>query len=250
MNVRPRMNPWANMHDGAAKYHRADAPFLAEFDENWGAREPSYRLQLHLEPEPFVGDFERCSIVFLGCNPLYLAQSDAEHHEDEVRGRLTANRLHAPSDHPFLHLDPLMWGYGGGKWWLRALQHVIPAVTHRTGWSGNTLWRNLSERIASADLYAYHAEKGYPVELLRSMPSSRYTYSLVRGALRRGALLVSLWKTSSWVSHWNKAAGLPPSDTAAILRPVHKPRRGVDISSQVYGQANWERIVQALSDAA
>src|SRR5258708_18252783 len=135
------------------------------------------RLHLGVLPQPFFGVLRRASIFILLLNPG-VGPSDyyGEHKVPEFRSAMLRNltQQFAPSEVPFLFLDPRFSWHGGFEWWHSKFAHIIGRLAHAWEVSYSQARYRLAQTLASIELLPYHsAIFSDPDHLLTNLPSVR-----------------------------------------------------------------------------
>lgn len=182
-------NPWLRLPDSAPFVLDEDAELIAKFNAR---AKPQMQLDLTLLPEPFIG-LPGAPVVLLGLNPGWSEDDAAAHADPSFAATLRKNLRHERSTYPFYFLDPAR-DSPGRRWWCRKLRPVIECVGERVAASG----------IFCIEFFPYHSNKYGSVPLLRSQ---EYSFALVRHAVQRGALIVSMRSWKRWTSAVPELAG-------------------------------------------
>lgn len=145
------------------------------------------QLQVHLEliPEPFLGN-PTAPVVLLNLNPGY-SPSDVRHHENPVFAKRSRdNLLHQDSKYPFYLLDPEITA-PGHHWWNRRLRALIERVGRET----------VAQRVLCVEYFPYHSTNFGHQRL--DLTSQQYSFSLVRHAVSRNAIVVIMRGRRLWL---------------------------------------------------
>jgi hypothetical protein len=176
-------NPWLSLPAAAPYVLPEDRALVERY--NRGAPE-SYRIQLGVLPEPFLGRPD-APVVLLALNPGYSDGDPAVHASPRFAAHARANLAHAARHYPFYLLDPANDG-PGRQWWRRRLKTLLEEFPE--------------ERVASAllcvEYFPYHSRRFRAAGL--ALPSQRYGFGLVRRALARGAVVVCMRARTLWTA--------------------------------------------------
>lgn len=184
-----------------------------------------FRVHLDALPEPFVGRPD-APVVLLALNPGYSDDDAALHALPAFAARLRANLAHEPQAYPFYLLDPANGG-PGRDWWR---QHLKPLLQEFS-----------EERVANAllcvEYFPYHSRRFHASA--PRLASQDYGFALVRHAVTRGAVVVSMRAYRLW------SAAVP--ELAAPGRLVRlRSSQNVTLSSQNCPDG-YERIRAAVA---
>jgi len=152
------------------------------------------KLDLDLIPEPFVGHPD-APVIILGNNPgVNSVESAALRREPAFANRMRENLLHQFSaDFPFLYFDPKITSTGK-DWWERKLKSLF-----REFGNGDIARPILARSILAVEFFPYVSHR-FP-RRRPSLPSQQYSFSLVRNAMGRGAVII-LTRGQRW---WEEA---------------------------------------------
>jgi hypothetical protein len=178
-------NPWERLPQQEPFVLPEDASLVAEFNET-----ASEKLTLHLEllPEPFLGR-SNAPVVLLNANPGYSPAGDGRrvHCDPRFAASLRRNLLHRhlSGEYPFYLLDPACPS-GGQTWWERILRCLIEQVGQEA----------VARGVFCVEYLPYHSQRFRHGRL--RLPSQQYSFSLVRDAIRREAIIVLMRKERLW----------------------------------------------------
>jgi len=165
-----------------------DINVVAEFNRN---AQHLARVDLGLLPEPFIG---RCDapIVLLNLNPGWSFDDAKWHRHPGFACRLRANLNQEDSPYPFYLLDPDLKGDSGayspgGIWWRKRLRVLIEHVDSL---------ETVANSILCVEYFPDHSQR-YGGRM-QPIPSQNFSFSLVRSALDREAIIVVLRSQRRW----------------------------------------------------
>ncbi len=180
-------NPWSALPEQPPYVLPMDERAVAAHNGKLGHDQQRYRLVTEtVLPEPFVGDPRTASVVLLLANVGYKAADDVAHAEKAFQRALRRNLLHGETEFPFYFLGPGFETTPGGIWWRRRLRLLIEDTSVET----------VARRVACVEWLTYKSTKFKRCE--EALPSQSYGWSLVRDALARGAVVVSLRSCKLW----------------------------------------------------
>lgn len=142
-------------------------------------------LHLNILPEPFVGN-PAAPVVVLGNNPGYSEKGLGLRGDSVFMCRMRNNLLHAPSDCPFLYLDPAFSG-PSKKWWESKFKHLLRHF-------GNDV---VARSILAVEFFPYSSQRYGHGRL--PLPSQQYNFHLVRSAIARRAVVVLTRGEKRWL---------------------------------------------------
>ena len=166
------MNPWQKLSKRRPFVLDEDRTLVTEF--NLTASERT-RLQLDLLPEPFVGSL-KAPVLLLILNPGYAAADRDVHARVAFRAHVRTCHVQSAAQFPNYYLNPRVTG-GGARWWLRIAAPLIREF-------GVPI---VARNVSSLEYMPYHATT-FAHSGLR-LPSQSYTFSRVRDAMNRGAVI-------------------------------------------------------------
>jgi hypothetical protein len=147
-------------------------------------------LGLHLEtlPEPFVGGLDKAQVVFLALNPGFISDDVAVNMRlpEFIEGS-RANR-EDPFTSPFYYFKGGLEATGGYKWWSRHLNPVVKAGVPLD---------ILKNKIMMVEYFPYHSVNYRHINVYTE--SQRYSFEVVREAVRRGKTIVIMRSRALWV---------------------------------------------------
>jgi hypothetical protein len=176
-------NPWRRLPSEAPYVLPEDEEDVRAFNAN--ARQNQF-LHLDLVPEPFIG-WREAPVVLLGNNPgVKSPESAALRRKPAFASRMRNNLLHRLSaDFPFLYLDPDTDIASTGKdWWERKLRCLFSEF----GPDREIARSILAKSILAIEFFPYVSHRYRHGRL--SLPSQQYSFTLVRNAMSRGAVIV------------------------------------------------------------
>lgn len=173
-------NPWLHLP--------TSPPFVLEADKNAVLRfnqkaRPEHAIRLELLPEPFIGR-PSAPIVLLGLNPGFDPEDETHHRDPTFYSLSRKNLAHELEDHPFYLLHPSLRA-PGTCWCERRLSGFLARVPPAC----------VANAVLCVEYFPYHWLK-FGARL--SVPSHQYSFSLVRRALGRQALVIVLRSIRLW----------------------------------------------------
>lgn len=182
-------NLWRRLPETRPFVLPVDADAIERF--NWKAKE-HVKVDLNLLPEPFIGRFD-APIVLLNLNPGWSSDDARWHRSPGFSRRLWANLKQERSPYPFYLLNPSQkQDFGeyspGGKWWHNRLRVLIEHVGSLEA---------VARGLLCVEFFAYHSKRFG--RRIQPIPSQEFSFSLVRSALSRKAIVVILRSRRLWM---------------------------------------------------
>ena len=178
-------NPWNHLSETPPYVLPSDIEQVTAF--NGRPRLPeNKRLQLHVLPEPYIGRVD-APIVFLKLNPGYSPEDIRFTNDEYGRQVWRQNILHQSLDFPFYVLDPALEWAANAQWWRGRLRTILDRFDERL----------VANTVLCIEAFPYHSAErpGFPGIL----PSQRYSFSLVRQAIERNALILMANTVGWWM---------------------------------------------------
>jgi hypothetical protein len=185
-------NPWLDLPAAPPYVLAEDAAAIAAFNR---IVPPSKRYDLELLPEPFLGRPD-APVVVLGLNPGWSPEGPIGHKVPKFIQRTRENLRHAETTFPFHLLDPALQG-PGYRWWGNKLRRPIEEVGLET----------VANRVLCVEYFPYHSDKFSG--RTPSVPSQQYSFSLVRDAIERDAVIVVMRSLARWLAAVPELASYP-----------------------------------------
>ena len=174
-------NPWLDLPEEAPF---AFAPDLDAVDKFNGSANSDTMIRLELLPEPFLGD-PSAPVVLLALNPGFSPDDITHHRQPDFINLARQNLRHEKNQYPFYLLNPDLTA-PGQIWWKRKLSHLIAE-------KGQDV---IAQRIFCIEYFPYHSRRYAHSKLI--LPSQNYSFSLVRRAIERNAIIVILRSEKLW----------------------------------------------------
>jgi hypothetical protein len=219
-------NPWHRLPDKAPYVLPEDEGDILAFHKK---AHQHYKPDLDLIPEAFVGRPD-APVVILGNNPgVKGLETKAYRQKPAFANRMRDNLLHRlPDDFPFLELDPnLDIPLASRSWWERKLKHLVK------DFGGKQLARS----ILAVEFFPYVSHKyGWGKIVL---PSQQYSFSLVRSAVARRAVIVVTRGQPRWLRAVKELDGY---SRLILLKEVQR----APISPRNCPDEQYQEIVRAI----
>jgi hypothetical protein len=184
-------NPWEKLPKERDFVLESDKELILAFNEK--VKNEDHKIHLELLPEPYLGNPD-AEIILLNLNPGFSTDDlNLHRHNDYFVSATMANLLHIEQEYPFYFLDPEIVKARGrdqrgrDRWWNRILGDLI----------GHYGAAAVANHVFCIEFFPYHSKK---YKALRDVvPSQHYSFSLVRKAIQRGALIVLMRSKSKWL---------------------------------------------------
>jgi hypothetical protein len=214
-----------------------DKPIIRAFNER--CSNPDFKLQLHLQPEPWIGNLKRAKVIFLALNPGYGTgkeiTDDQVHLNNQFLDILNRHKL-APEqlEYPYYYLDPQpeFERFPGMTWCRRIFGKLIDAVP-----GGD---KSLSNKIACIQYHGYHSKR-YKRVTPEILPSQYPSFKAVESAIDSNKTIVIMRSRKIWYSTIPKL-----NDIDNRVMKLKNPRNPT-ISPGNLGEDNFKTLVQILS---
>jgi hypothetical protein len=175
-------SPWQHLPKRPPFVIKQDEAAIRAFNK---AARPQYQIRLEQLPEPFLGNPES-PVVLLNLNPGYDEEETEQHHHNPHFIETSWNNLlHRPSAYRFHLLDPENSASLGYAWWNKRLRVLIEGCGLKV----------VANNVLCVEYFPYHSERFGFREILHSQ---RYSFHLVRQAMKRNAVIVLMRSRRLW----------------------------------------------------
>lgn len=223
-------NPWLNLSE--------QSPFILSSDiekiqlYNLKQKDDMHRIVLEELPSPYIGN-PHAPVVFLNLNPAYSPDESQCSNYSKYKEIAKINLSHKFSDYPFYVLDPSLKGSPSGFEWFK--QRFNPLIQ-----SSGLSDKKISDKLFLIEYFPYRSQKyNWKNDLL---PSQYYSFSLVKSAIDRKAIIVIMRGTNLW---FNTVPELKNYENLYILHSC----QNVTISENNLGYKGfWEIINKLISE--
>lgn len=183
-------NPWIDVDlaptNATAYVHPADADHIAAYNSK--VCNASFRLSLHMLPEPWVGNLDAPVVVLLANPGATEAETQPTWRPIARQRELAQQALRQDvMEYPFYWLHPDLAATDGGKWYGQKLRWLIDATsTH-----------SVAQNLLTLETHAYHSRK-FDASV-NKLPTQAFQAEILRRAIQRDALIVALRvRTQFW----------------------------------------------------
>ncbi len=177
------MNPWINLSQHPPYVLPEDAAVFA----NPKFKNEGYRLDAF--PDPFIGNLDRATVVFLSLNPGFEDDDINVNLQNDFFISESRKNLTHESNIPFLYLADEMKHTHGYGWWHDLLDKSVREE--------KLSYETLSKKIMIIEYMPYHSVTYTPNRLL--LPSQHYNFDLVRKAIKLGKHIVIMRSVKAWL---------------------------------------------------
>lgn len=244
-----------DLHSSHTQFvHPDDAPYMTP-DKTKG-------LALHLLPLPVNGSLKRAKVLILMLNSGFgdddVLWETSHSKEDQVMlaaQRANVHQSHGSEDHyPFYDLNPLFRDHPGAGYWkggaklavAKRQAQKLASIAAELGkaWkaSPETVYREMSNRIAVVEMLPYRSTKFKHRGLFRKLPSCTEALKLVKTLIAENEKLIVIPRS---VKEWGFAGA---GDTTENLI-VYDPGQGA-AASMTARSAGGQAILARLSPIA
>jgi len=217
-------NPWIELPERSPYVLPTDHPHVDAFNYH-SHKDPGYRFDLSLLPQPFLGNLQ-APLIVLGRNPDVAGGHRAGAYADAIRANLTSES----GNGALLGLLPEFDEEPNARWWRRCFREVLDELGSSPG--------DIAPRILSIEFHGYHSERW---KLLPTLPSQHYGFWLVEQAIARGATVVVMRGQRDWEIAVPALRGHRP--TVTLVNP-----RSATISRANCSQNGFDAVLRALTD--
>ena len=176
-------NPWKNVPQTPPYILKNDFDALRQYQK--GPENLGWRTELL--PVPFLGDYQKASIIILCLNPGFIEKMDIRDYGNKYYFQENIRSLTMKSHSPFFCLDPKISFSGGYLWWTKILNHLINkfGIEH------------VSQKLMCLQYLAYHSKTYTNPPCL--LPSQNYTFSLLKLAIKEQKTIVVMRSKKLWL---------------------------------------------------
>jgi hypothetical protein len=214
-------NPWLELP--------ATPPFVAPCDEDVlrsvGMRHERHQLKLDLLPQPWTGNITTAEVLMLALNPGF-TDTDYADLKNPDYGEQWRLALRFETRTPFYFLDPAFAETSGYTWWHRRLRELISSVGIDA----------VSQKVMCVEHFPYKSISYRPLGV--TLPSQRFSFELVRDAMRRRKQIVLMRSERVWLDSVPELAGYPYTRLSNHQNPY--------LSQAQMTAEQFERLVVAL----
>lgn len=168
-------NPWGKF---------TPPKYIADVDRDILANNP-HDLKMGLYPEPYIGNPNTSSVVFLVLNPGFDENDVTLNMNDPYFIKMSGKNLSHKSD--FYYLDERLNYTGGYKWWNLILGPLIKEFSHEL----------IRHKVCCIEYFPYHS-----VTYKNSrnvLPSQKYSFELVKQAIKDNKTIVVMRAEKLWL---------------------------------------------------
>lgn len=223
-------NPWKNFTKQAPFIADIDKEFVESYNRNVA---PEYKLQTGVMPAPFNGGLDAARVVFLSLNPGYDENDNLR--SEEYRTAIRENLDDPYGYNNFVYLDKrfstLKKGTSvisdpGYDWWM--------SKTHWLMQNG----QSIGGRFMALEWFPYASKRFKAASQI--FPSQRYTFEILREAMRRNKMIVILRGRAKWLE------SVPELATYGNLLELRSPQN-VCVSPNNVKDDRFMEILKAIN---
>lgn len=181
-------NPWLNLPNSALYVLPEDRPYIERFNSGRTGTNENYHIHLDVRPEPYMGRPD-APVLLLNGNPGYGEDAIPFHqHDTYFIASHRRNLLHETSEYPLYLVDPKNSMSSGYVYWAPYLRELIVDVGRE----------KVAKQLFIVEYFPY-ASRAYGFGTRTVIPSQRYSFHLVREAIKRQAIIILMRKKKEWV---------------------------------------------------
>ncbi len=215
-------NPWEALPKTSPHILEDDLNALSQFNKT------PEKLGWHTEllPCPFLGNYQKASIIFLCLNPGYIETKDVVDYNNDYYFQESLKTLTMQSNTPFFCLNPMVNFSGAYIWWTKILKRLIDQFG----------WKRLSEKLMCLQFLAYHS-KTYTNPPC-TLPSQSFTFEILRQAIKDQKTIVIMRSEKLWIKAVPELKDYPYIELKNYRRPF--------LSERNMGKDNYENLIRCL----
>jgi hypothetical protein len=177
-------------------------------------------------PCPFLGNYQKASVIFLCLNPGFCEPQDIYDYNDKYYHQESIKTLTMSSDTPFFCLDSKVSFSGAYLWWTKILKQLI-----------NQFGREqLSNKLMCLQYLAYHSITYVNPPCI--LPSQNFTFDILRQAMKDKKTIVIMRSKKLWVKSVPELETYPYIELKNYRRPF--------LSERNMGKENFEKLIESL----
>lgn len=177
-------NPWNDLPQNSPFVLTADQLAIHRFNVQ---AKPEHKIHLETLPEPYLGN-PHAPIVILNLNPGFGEETIPFHQRNPYFiNSLRRNLLHSQQAYPFYLLDPQNEASPGYQWWWKRLRVLIEECGQQ----------RVANGVFCVEYFPY-ASRNFAFSTI--LESQGYSFSLVRNAIARHAVIVVMRGERFWTS--------------------------------------------------
>lgn len=214
-------NPWLQLPGAPPFVLAEDASLIRAFNKKAA---PAYQYDLSLYPEPYFGS-PTAPVVVLNLNPGWSPEDAATHARPDFAAMARDNLACTLAPYPFLHLQPTA-STPGARWWHQRVRQLVADVG----------FDKVARGLACIQFNPYHSLKYASAS--PQLPSQQYSFTLVRGAMSRGAEIIVMRSRALWET------AVPELATYRHIHRASNPRSPYLSPGNL--KSSYDRIVERL----
>lgn len=216
------VNPWLEV----AK--QKNPPYLAKCDRDIKLVD-FYNLRVELLPQPYFGNVVSAKVICLLLNPGCAGTEDNVELDCHKLQQALRDNLD-PATSRLIHLDDEFDWTSGGRWFRQKVFN--PLARH------GVTREDLNRNFAVVEYFPYHS-RTFNVRLDKPLESQRYSFELVREAIKKDAIILLMRGKELW------REAVPELQELGNCITPHSTRN-VILSEKNLGKEQFARVVEAL----
>jgi hypothetical protein len=213
-------NPWLDLPESPRYVLPADLAVLRKFPK---AMSDLFFVGM---PGPFIGNPLSARVILLALHPGFV-DSDLEAAGNEAIQGPWLEALQLREGAIFHTIHPDQEAAGGSPWWPKKLRRLIEAVGAEA----------VMEHVAAVEWFPYVSRR--LVEIPELLPSQKFAFEVVRGALKRGAQVIIMIGGAQWLK------SVPELGRSNLITIRNWQNPTITPGNMEPGE--WERVVGLLS---
>ncbi len=175
-------NPWLTLPAKPPFVLADDQQSILDFNTK---AKPEHSIHLEGVPQPYLGN-PSARIILLNLNPGFSQDEIRFQQGNEYFVQMSrANLVHESLEYPFYLLDTRIYASLGSVWWRKKLKPLLNLYEVK----------RIANELCVIEYFPYASQRfGCNI----SIPSQRYSFSLVHEAMRRNALIIQMRSRRLW----------------------------------------------------
>lgn len=215
-------NPWEAIPKTSPHILEEDLTMLGKM----GMDPKDLGWRTELIPVPFMGDYNKASIILLCLNPGFNEKLDFQDYSNDYYYQENMKTLAMKSNYPFFCLDPKISFSGAFIWWAKILKTLIDQFGSR----------HLSNKLMCLQYLAYHSTTY--TDPLGYLPSQNYTFGLLKQAIKDRKTIVIMRSKKLWFRAVPELMACPYMELKNYRRPF--------LSSGNMAAGDYEKLIESL----
>ncbi len=188
LQFRAVQNPWLQLSPDSARVLEMDQACVGKFNKSRNGQGKRTVVTESL-PEPFIGNPDSATLVFLGLNPGHSIDDQNAYKNETFRAAIFQNLHREQRGCPFYPWNPKFECTPTAKWW-RPRTDKLRVAAGLTD-------EQFAEKLLVVEWFPYHSERcGLPAKQM--CESQAYSFWLARDMIIQGKLVVGMRSRKHW----------------------------------------------------